>query len=381
MIGGRTNPGENRDLLSLVGRVYDGALGDDDWPAILNSIADFCGADNSALVIVDNSAGYSSVTTPRADPDVVASYGDYWWQHDPTSKATASAPVGTITTLADTGRDRFFGSTFYNDYWRNSGLGSERLASNLALGENFFASLVLQASSREDRIEQESFRAFEAILPHLVRAMRFTQKFRWLEQIDALAQAGRSEEHGIILVDQLGTVMHVDAIAEEILSRSTLLKMRDKVLFLSDPASDERMRRLIRESARLEFATSGSSGETIICGHDGRPRITIEVLPFRPAMATRDLLAIRRPSVILRVVDNEALRVRRAADFRQRFGLTGAEAALAVEMLAGDGRAAAAARCGISINTARTHLMRIFEKTGANRQAELVNLLLACARG
>lgn len=45
-------------------------------------------------------------------------------------------------------------------------------------------------------------------------------------------------------------------------------------------------------------------------------------------------------------------------------------------MLQGDGRNAAAARCGISINAARTHLMRIFEKTGVNRQAELIKVLL-----
>jgi DNA-binding CsgD family transcriptional regulator len=52
-----------------------------------------------------------------------------------------------------------------------------------------------------------------------------------------------------------------------------------------------------------------------------------------------------------------------------------AEAALALEIVKGDGRDAAAARLGISLSTARTHLSRIFEKTGAGRQAELVVLL------
>lgn len=63
-------------------------------------------------------------------------------------------------------------------------------------------------------------------------------------------------------------------------------------------------------------------------------------------------------------------------NLRRRFGLTRAEAILALEICKGDGRAAAAKRCGISVSTAHTHLNRIFSKTGTRRQAELLRLLL-----
>ena len=55
------------------------------------------------------------------------------------------------------------------------------------------------------------------------------------------------------------------------------------------------------------------------------------------------------------------------------------EAALAAEILRGDGRKAAARRCGISDATAKTHLRNIFEKTGTHRQAELILLLLGAS--
>jgi DNA-binding CsgD family transcriptional regulator len=72
--------------------------------------------------------------------------------------------------------------------------------------------------------------------------------------------------------------------------------------------------------------------------------------------------------------------VQRHRDSRQglraEFGLTPAEAALAIEIAKGDGRKAAAARLGISVGTARTHLTRIFQKVGVRRQAELVRVLV-----
>jgi DNA-binding CsgD family transcriptional regulator len=64
-------------------------------------------------------------------------------------------------------------------------------------------------------------------------------------------------------------------------------------------------------------------------------------------------------------------------NFGKGYSLTAAEARFALEILAGDGIQAAADRLGISKATARTHLSRIFAKTGTRRQAELVRMLIS----
>lgn len=56
--------------------------------------------------------------------------------------------------------------------------------------------------------------------------------------------------------------------------------------------------------------------------------------------------------------------------------LTAAEARLAVHLAEGGTLADHAAEQKISRNTARTHLRAIFQKTGVNRQAALVRLVL-----
>lgn len=60
------------------------------------------------------------------------------------------------------------------------------------------------------------------------------------------------------------------------------------------------------------------------------------------------------------------------------FGLTRAESAVAAAVARGDSLREFSARVGIAEGTARRHLERIFLKTGVERQAQLVRLVLAC---
>lgn len=59
------------------------------------------------------------------------------------------------------------------------------------------------------------------------------------------------------------------------------------------------------------------------------------------------------------------------------FGLSKGQIGLAQEIVAGNSLTASAETMGISINTARTHLSRIYDKTGVNSQTALVRLLLS----
>jgi DNA-binding CsgD family transcriptional regulator len=56
------------------------------------------------------------------------------------------------------------------------------------------------------------------------------------------------------------------------------------------------------------------------------------------------------------------------------FNLTGSELKLLERLVDGESVADAAANLGIEISTARTHLARLFAKTGTKRQAELVTV-------
>jgi DNA-binding CsgD family transcriptional regulator len=94
----------------------------------------------------------------------------------------------------------------------------------------------------------------------------------------------------------------------------------------------------------------------------------------RGGVLTCAVLAIEG-SVFVRLDDEEyAPRLDRAAIV---FGLSAAQQRLAAEIVRGHTLPAAARTLGISGNTARTHLNRIFDKTGVHSQSALVRILLS----
>jgi DNA-binding CsgD family transcriptional regulator len=111
------------------------------------------------------------------------------------------------------------------------------------------------------------------------------------------------------------------------------------------------------------------------CPSERRP-LSVTVAPMRRETAW-SLAA--PPLAIVFVVDPE--REAEMSDVRLRafYGVTPTEATIARLISRGTGVKAAARVLGIAPSTARTHLHRVFEKTGTSRQAELTNLVNSLA--
>jgi DNA-binding CsgD family transcriptional regulator len=66
---------------------------------------------------------------------------------------------------------------------------------------------------------------------------------------------------------------------------------------------------------------------------------------------------------------------------RRLYGLTAAEAAVAVQIARGEGLQAAADNLRVTLPTVRTHLQRVFAKTQTRRQAELTRVIAESVAG
>lgn len=358
----------------IVGQIYDAAFDNQSWPELLCTVADYCAVENAALVVTDPNIHFSSVVTPRADPEVVSQYSENWWAHDPTAATTAPMPVARITSLDDTGRDRFFASRFYNEYWRHSGLGAERLATNLFTDRGGFASFVLQASTRRDDIGTDTVKRFSFFIPHLVRAVGLARN---LQRTAIEASSQRNWKHasstaGTVVIDRERRVLFADKKAERLFSKGVGIAVTKGRLRLIEGRADAALRAALSACSPTGTTSPVARRIAVRPNPDATP-YSVEVRPVRIASTAPGAPV---PSALLVISDPGLHRDQHLTLLRERFGFTPAEARLALEMRRGDGRAAAARRCRISINTVRTHLTSIFGKTGVTRQAELIKVLM-----
>lgn len=360
-------------LLGSISEVYAAAGGSGAWHTALVSIAEFCQVENASLVISDPRLRLTEVFSPRVNPEVITDYSDIWWTKDPTIKATANAPVGRITSLEAYGRERFLASEFHNDFWNRSGIGAERLASKLMVRDRAFASLVIQTGQQNDQIDDHQARAFAAIVPHAIQATEIMRRLQALKLAREVAELAAQHGSGFAIpVDAQARPVVADDHTEAALRAVDGMRLRGGALVLGDHGPDTKLRRLIAGCATPD---AGVRGGVVRFGTEEAPdRFMIEVLPWSEPCDAAGM--IQRPVALLLVSDRQNQRENDRRRIENQFGLTPAEARLATELLAGGGRGAVAARLGISDATARTHLSRIFDKTGTRRQSELVALIL-----
>ena len=104
---------------------------------------------------------------------------------------------------------------------------------------------------------------------------------------------------------------------------------------------------------------------------DGLAQLVAHLVPIR--RTAHDIFA--NSLALLVLTDLAAKRAPEAALLRSLFDLTPAEARIAAGLAQGQSLEEIAASGGVSSETVRKQVQRVFEKTGCNRQAEVAALL------
>lgn len=363
-----------QNIGQIIGSIYDAAVSPDQWNSVLREVSDYCGVANVALVTVDPDSNYSSVVSPRANPDSVSDYNTHWWRYDPLPALAANAPVGQYVSIMDINREAYFKSAFYNEFRRFTGYGDYGLTWTLSQEHSAIGTVVFQTSRSNDEIAEQSMRDISLVVSCVERAISLSRTLRRTETIRSAiaARCPIARGMGIVAVNAKGKVVFTDEEGDALLSKGILSKTAQGDISLGSSGADAELYQTIKTCAR-QGVDHPAGKEIQVCHGNGHEPFIVEILPWREPLANPFGL---QATVMLLIKGAHQTRDTKIRHLRQTFGLTPAEAALALEIMQGDGRGPAAARCGISVNTARTHLMHIFEKTGAGRQAELIRILM-----
>ena len=176
---------------------------------------------------------------------------------------------------------------------------------------------------------------------------------------------------GIILLDRLGQVIHANRIASRLAAEGRPVRISRGNLVAATPRNAKRLAALIRSALHgMPPAAVGISAP-----EDGT-RVTVLAMPVRERDRERlNGLDVRDAAAIVFLSDPTFIPEIPVKWVMDAFGLTSAEARVALSTAAGASVPETAALFGGSPNTVKTHLRRVFAKTGVSRQSELANML------
>jgi len=264
---------------------------------------------------------------------------------------------------------------FYNDFMKPFGMHS-LLTIGLGLDTANLVTLNFFRPAHRPDFDGEAVRAARRLQPHLLRAYKLTRQLGMAGRA-AGDLAGFLEQvpHAVFVLDLDGRIRFANHRAEAIIAERDGLTTSGGGLRAAKADITRKLQALI--------AAAGSSdpmlrqgGSMALPRPSARPPLTAIVAPLRSDGVSPFQSS---PAIIVSVTDPDCDIALPAARLRQLFGLTRAEAAIALELVAGWSAKEVADRRRLSYHTVRAHTARILAKTETNRQIDLVRLLTQVA--
>jgi len=361
----------NEELLSLVGDIYDAALDDSRWTTTLAGIVDLAGGQGGGLVRIGARGEAVISHAVGVDPAYVRSYIETYEPFDP-SRAVLHAPVGQIQTIGDwIDVDEFRTTTFYNEWTRPQGLED---AANILLDKSTDGISRLSIMKAGGPVDRKMYRVISYITPHMQRAMHIRQKLQQQNALEATSALTLDAlRAAILLLDANGHITHANASAQEILDEADVLRSVHGRLVTSDLNADRMLRQALAGTVLGERTMTGISLH--LAARDGSHYVG-HLVPL--TAGRRKPFGAGYEACAVLFVSKAAIDTIVAPDLiRKLFKLTPAELRVFLSIIEVGGVPDVAKSMGVAETTIKTHLARIFTKTGTKRQADLVRLVAA----
>lgn len=363
----------------LIGSIYDCALDPALWDAALDGIADMLRCCNATLVNFDltqRRGGWSKVV--GIDPESIVELERYLpevasWETLPVAR---NWPVDEPQILSrDLPKEIFSNSRMLNEWGKPRGI------------VDTMAIVLMHSPTRHAQVGLGRHRDFgligprEAVLgrmlaPHIRRAAIISDVID-LKTLEA-ASANQMLDQlsvGVVNTDSKGHILHANRAAEAMLKAGNPIGSANGIIHTGVPAATDELLKAVALADGNEAAL-GPTGISVKLTHTGEAPVLAHVLPLkhgdaRPRLQPRTTAAIFIGRVSTEANGAEAIAV--------AYDLTRMETRVLAGLLRGQRLAEVAAGIGIATSTARTHLHRVFGKTGTARQADLMRLGSAMA--
>jgi DNA-binding CsgD family transcriptional regulator len=349
----------------LVDRIYECSIVPELWPRVLDELGRIAEAPGGSLFITKAKVQYwTAAPVIRERAGRMVNEG-WFWRGQMHARALAARHVGFLTDLDLFTPDELDQEPIYRDFWRPQGVGwSVGTFVPIPTGENVI--FVLARQFERGPVESTVVQKLDELRPHLARSALMSARLQ-LERARIASETLAALGLPALVLNEHGKVLAANSLIEA-LSGYVHWRALDRIS-LKDKAADKLLRDAI---AAIDAA--GSSVRSFPVRETGAEAMMVaHVIPIR--LSARDIFVRCAAALVLTPVTMpQAPPVELVQSL---FDLTPAEARVARSLASGKTVADIATDGGVSRNTILTQLRGVLEKTGCNRQADVVALLTA----
>jgi len=371
----------------LVTRIYRGALEERPWQGTLPALRQALDARVASLILrpptpgdrgvilnslrPESGAGAGASSLAAGDDWEVAAYQEQFFALDP----FVNLPLERVIALEDIlPEPELLRSDYYLHYLAPIGL-FRILGVDTRAPDGTTARLRFSRGVDEPRFSGEDRQLLSRITPHLRQALEiYARLYRMTSERDIYAGAVDQLAVATIIVDEQGLMLNTNAVASALLAERDGIYLRGKELCLASGAGN----RALREALAHVISAQRSGAADLVRAlrvprSAGRSDLGLVIRPAPPGERGEGQSG---PCAAVFISDPDLREPASQQILGELFGLTPAEANVAILLARGLSLAEVAQAQGITQNTARVQLKSVFAKTGASRQAELVRLVL-----
>lgn len=371
-------------LSSLIGHIYQCAIDRSHWPVAMEAIRTALGGANASLDLISVSEHRhllhfnTNIAEPFASQlaDHGPGFAEIWGGVDHVLALPMDEPAVLSRTVPSVERMRRH--PLFVEWAQPQGI-DDMVAIWLARDRGAVGSLAFGRAAAAGPVGDATLATARLLVPHLQRATAISRLLdlatlkgaTFTSLLDTLSAP-------VFLVDRAVRLIHANDAAHAIVRSGDPLRIRGGALRAAEPGVSQALAVAVEASVDVEVLRRKGMGIPVRCG-DGVVA-ALYVLPLMHVVETSFDLE-RFPQAVAAVFMARAspVPVAETGVVSTLFGLTSAEARVFEGIVEGRSITGIAERLGVRESTVRTHLLRVYDKTGLRRQTDLVRMASALA--
>jgi DNA-binding CsgD family transcriptional regulator/PAS domain-containing protein len=362
-------------LSALIGMIYDCAIEPDNWRSTIAEICGTIGCLSGTILLIDlHRSQHRLAHVWGIAPELERRFLSYsgtltGFYAKAFSKAICLDGEPLVLSSVISGRRA---ESIYAELTQPAGI-SEAMQTVVLRQAGRLAVFGANRHENTGTLTNDERTIMRLLVPHIRRAVIISDILD-IKKLEAHALAATLDNYtaGVVVVADQGRILHANNAARSMFSTAGPVSGAGGFLRASDARANRELTNAI-VLAQANEATIGTAGIGVsLKNSSGEPSIA-HVLPLAHGDLRTRLMPPATAAVFVTQLGSQP--VAEIGAIASAFSLTPAEARTLKHLAGGATIAETADAIGISTNTIRTHLARIFSKTGTSRQADLIGLI------